>query len=188
VATPKKTVARRVSPDPEKRRRQIVLAAAELIVEQGSTEFTHRQIAARAQIPVGSTTQYFATLDDIRLAAVQHLADKIDDDIAEFQKALESHGPSAVAFADKYLPQLHDRQTVRAETALICAAVTNQDLRVHALRWFEGLVEALEPHIGKDRATAVGIFADGVTVHAALNDTPIDRDLLVDTLTALMHR
>ncbi|WP_441960596.1 TetR/AcrR family transcriptional regulator [Mycolicibacterium houstonense] len=184
----KKTPARRVSPDPEKRRRQIVQAAAELIVETGSIELTHRKIAAKAQVPLGSTTQYFATLDDIRSAAMQYLADKVDDDIAEFQKALDSHGPSAAAFADKYLPQLHDRQTARAETALICAAVTNNDLRVHALRWYEGLVAALEPHIGREKATALGIFADGVTVHAALNDTPIDRDLLINSLNALMHR
>ncbi|WKG03915.1 TetR/AcrR family transcriptional regulator [Mycolicibacterium sp. HK-90] len=184
----KKTPARRVSPDPEKRRLQIVQAAAELIIESGSLQLTHRKIAAQAQVPLGSTTQYFATLDDIRSAAMQYLADKIDGDIAEFQKALESHGPSAVIFADMYLPQLRDRQTVRAETAFICAAVTNKDLRVHALRWFEGLVEALEPHIGRDNATAVGIFADGVTVHAALNDAPIDRDLLIGTLNALMHR
>jgi DNA-binding transcriptional regulator YbjK len=188
VPSAKKTLARRISPDPEKRRRQIIVAAAELIVEQGPTGFTHRKIADRAQIPLGSTTHYFNTLDDIRLAAMQHLADKTDGDIAEFREAIESHGPSAVTLADKYLPQLHDRQTVRAETALICAAVTNHDLRVHAQRWFEGLVEALEPHIGRDRATAVGIFADGATVHAALDDTPIDRELLIDTLTALMHR
>ncbi|WP_286174575.1 TetR family transcriptional regulator [Mycobacterium sp. DL99] len=188
MPAPKETMTRRVSPDPEKRRRQIVVAAAELIVEQGSTDFTHRKIAARAEIPLGSTTQYFATLDDIRLAAMQYLADKIDDDIAQFRETLESHGPSPAALADKYLPQLHNRPTARAETALICAAATNPVLRRHALRWFEGLVEALEPHIGRDRAMAVGIFADGATIHAALNDTPIDRALLIDTLTALMRR
>lgn len=188
MAPSKNTSTRRMSPDPERRRRQIIVAAAELIVEQGPTGITHRKIADRARIPLGSTTQYFETLDDIRSAAMQHLAEKIDGDIAALRAAIESHGPSAAAFADMYLPQLRDRRTVRAETALICAAVTNRDLRVYSQQWFEGLVEALEPHIGRERATAVGIFADGVTIHAALDDAPIDRDLLIDTLNALMHR
>ncbi|OBC07726.1 hypothetical protein A5784_07985 [Mycobacterium sp. 852013-50091_SCH5140682] len=187
MAKPNKATTRRVSPDPDKRRHEIVVAAAELIVEQASTEFTHRQIAARARVPLGSTTHYFSSLDDIRLAAMKFLADKVDDDIAQLRETLDSHGPSPAALADKYLPQLHDPRTARAETALICAAAKDPNLRQHALRWFDGLVQALEPHIGRDRATAVGIFADGATIHAALNDIAIDRSLLIDTLTALMH-
>ena len=53
--------------DPEARRREIVTAAAELIVEIGVDALTHRKVAARAGVPLGSTTQYFATLDDLSL-------------------------------------------------------------------------------------------------------------------------
>lgn len=50
--------------DPEARRREIVTAAAELIVEVGAEAVTHRMVAARADVPLGATTQYFDTLDD----------------------------------------------------------------------------------------------------------------------------
>ncbi len=64
--------------DPEARRREIVTAAAELIVEVGAEAVTHRKVAARAGVPLGATTQYFDTLDDLRSAAFRALADEVD--------------------------------------------------------------------------------------------------------------
>ena len=52
--------------DPEGRRRAIIEAAAELIVEGGAASLTHRAFAARAGVSLGSTTQYFGSLDELR--------------------------------------------------------------------------------------------------------------------------
>ena len=62
--------------DPEERRRTIVEAAATLITEAGSEGLTHRLVAKRAGVPLGSTTQYFATLDDLREAALARLQEE----------------------------------------------------------------------------------------------------------------
>ena len=58
--------------DPEGRRRAIIDAAAELIVDSGASSLTHRAVAARAGVSLGSTTQYFSSLDELRELARGH--------------------------------------------------------------------------------------------------------------------
>ncbi|MFB9840394.1 TetR/AcrR family transcriptional regulator, partial [Actinoallomurus acaciae] len=60
--------------DPEGRRRAIVDAACALIPEVGVGGLTHRAVAARAGVQLGSTTYHFATLDDLSRAALAHAA------------------------------------------------------------------------------------------------------------------
>ena len=57
--------------DPEARRQQIIKAAVRAIAEVGVGNVTHRQIAALAGVPLGSTTYYFPTLDDLVAAALR---------------------------------------------------------------------------------------------------------------------
>src|SRR5690606_18785665 len=79
---------RRGHRDPEGRRRAILHAAAELIVENGATGISHRAIAQRAGVSLGSTTQYFDSLDELREAALQLLADDIDEQLAKIERGL----------------------------------------------------------------------------------------------------
>lgn len=55
------------------RRAQIVEAAAAYAMEHGISALSHRQAAAAANVPLGSTTYYFASLDELRAAAVERL-------------------------------------------------------------------------------------------------------------------
>ncbi len=51
------------------RRDAIVRAAADLILREGPAAVTHRAVAARAGVPLASTTYYFTGLDDLIGAA-----------------------------------------------------------------------------------------------------------------------
>lgn len=55
------------------RRAQIVEAAAAYALEHGISALSHRQAAAAAKVPLGSTTYYFASLDELRAAAVERM-------------------------------------------------------------------------------------------------------------------
>src|SRR6266498_562388 len=57
--------------DPEARRQRIVTAAVRAIAEVGAGNVTHRRIATLAGVPLGSTTYYFPTLDDLVAAALR---------------------------------------------------------------------------------------------------------------------
>lgn len=171
--------------DPEQRRRAIVDAAAELIIEVGSAGLTHRLVAARAEVPLGSTTQYFATLDDLREAALLQLAEGIDSELREFSESLAAHGASPADFAPMLHAYLADERLVRADLALVSAAIVDPALRPLAMRWSSGLIELLTPHVGAAAARAVAAFIDGVAVHALLSDRPMSVDELTETLAAM---
>ena len=57
------------------RRTVLVQAAADLLLERGLTGLSHRAVAARAGLPLASTTYYFASVDELRDEALQHVAD-----------------------------------------------------------------------------------------------------------------
>ncbi|MFI0367336.1 TetR/AcrR family transcriptional regulator [Actinomadura sp. 1N219] len=181
-ATPGRPRSRR---DPEGRRRAIVEAAAELITEVGTGGLTHRLVAGRAGVPLGSTTQYFATLDDLREAALQHLADEIDEALAVVREVTRDVNTAPVALASAFHEYLQDVRLVQADNALAWAAMRDPQLRSLSLRWFDELVAILSAHIGVARATAVAVLADGATLHAALHEEPLDLPLLTDAITAL---
>lgn len=56
------------------RRGVLIEAAADLLLEDGLAALSHRAVAARAGLPLASTTYYFASADDLRDEALQHVA------------------------------------------------------------------------------------------------------------------
>jgi DNA-binding transcriptional regulator YbjK len=53
------------------RRSVIVQAAADLLTDGGPPAVTHRAVATRAGVPLGSTTYYFADRDELLAAAIE---------------------------------------------------------------------------------------------------------------------
>ncbi|MCB9438788.1 MAG: TetR family transcriptional regulator [Mycolicibacterium sp.] len=68
------TVTAAVTPKGERRRDALVCAAAELLREGGFDAVRHRAVAHRAGLPLASTTYYFASLEELIAAAVEHTA------------------------------------------------------------------------------------------------------------------
>jgi DNA-binding transcriptional regulator YbjK len=59
------------TPKGERRRQALVAAAAELLLEGGFDAVRHRSVASRADLPLASTTYYFASLEDLIARAVE---------------------------------------------------------------------------------------------------------------------
>jgi DNA-binding transcriptional regulator YbjK len=62
------------TPRGAKRRQQLVDAATAILEASGFEAISHRAVAARANLPLAATTYYFATLDDLRSAALSQLS------------------------------------------------------------------------------------------------------------------
>src|SRR5436309_11766607 len=56
----------------ERRRQELVTAAAALLRSGGFDAVRHRAVAERAGLPLASTTYYFDSLEDLVTAAVEH--------------------------------------------------------------------------------------------------------------------
>jgi DNA-binding transcriptional regulator YbjK len=64
----------------ERRRHELVTAAAELLRSGGFDAVRHRAVAEKAGLPLASTTYYFASLDELVTAAVERTS---RDELAE---------------------------------------------------------------------------------------------------------
>lgn len=173
--------------DPEARRREILAAACELVVENGAASLTHRAVAARAGVPLGSTTQHFASIDEIREAALQLLADEIDESLARMEVYIDHVREDLDPLIDEFAHFLRDQRAINADIALMTTATTDPHLRTLALRWTDRLIEMLSRTLGPERATAIAIYYDGVTIHAGLHEQPLDREAIKRTIQALIN-
>lgn len=86
----------------ERRRAELVGAAAALLEQQGFAGVTHRAVAARAGLPLAATTYYFATLDDLLEQALGRLARRQLDHAAE----LAARVPAAPLAPEELAPRL----------------------------------------------------------------------------------
>ncbi|WP_244303280.1 TetR/AcrR family transcriptional regulator [Leucobacter coleopterorum] len=179
------TPAARRRRDPEARRREILAAAAELIIETGAAAVTHRAIAARAEVPLGSTTQYFSSIDELREAALQQLATEIDHELEKVKSYVADIETAPERIVAELSEFLCDSRAVQAEIALTTAGTTDPRLRELALRWGDRLTDMLAEQIGRTRATAISVYLDGATIHAGLHDTPLGAVELAATIRAL---
>ncbi|NLG47603.1 TetR/AcrR family transcriptional regulator [Gordonia sp. (in: high G+C Gram-positive bacteria)] len=164
--------------DPQARRAAIVKAAADLVIEVGPERITHRLVAERAGVPLGSTTQYFTSLDDLRTQALQLLAKEIDDDLDAVRRSLVASGGSPALLVDRLHEYLHNSRNVAADVSLMSAGAFDSDLRELSLRWQNNFVEILNEYVGHDSALALAMLADGVVVHTALHGTVVSKDFL----------
>ncbi|MFK3835978.1 TetR/AcrR family transcriptional regulator [Microbacterium sp. NPDC087868] len=172
--------------DPEARRREIVEAAAELIVEIGVDALTHRKVAARACVPLGATTQYFDTLDDLRDAALGFLVREIELRIEATRQVVESAGVTPEALARLITESLADARALETDRAVVTAAVHDPRVRELARRWSDQVVEFIAPVHGLDRAKAAAVFIDGVLWHAQISDDPLEERLIRDGLAGIL--
>lgn len=173
--------------DPEARRCAILEAAAEIIVTRGSQALTHRAVAQLAGVSLGSTTQYFASIDELRELALTHLAEEIEDALRVAETSITDAASIPAVLARETHTFLLDQRAVRADSALMSSGMVNPDLRPLALLWNDRLISILSRYIDVDRATAIALYLDGALVHAGLHAEPISEHALRNTLHALMR-
>ncbi|SJM70150.1 TetR/AcrR family transcriptional regulator [Gulosibacter sp. 10] len=172
--------------DPEARTEEILRAAAAIIAERGTAALTHRAVAARAGVALGTTTKYFESIEHLREQALQRIADDIDRDLAELGPALLPLDTAPERAAELIHAFLVDEGMVRSEIALINAGANDPALRPLAGRWTDRLTEIVAAHVDRERALAATAYLDGVTVHAALHDRPLDPEVIARALRSLL--
>ncbi|MEV0279787.1 TetR family transcriptional regulator [Streptomyces sp. NPDC050610] len=168
-------MARRYDPD---RRQRIVDAAIRVVSEHGIDGLSHRSVAAAADVPLGSTTYHFATLDDLLIAALR----QVNSDPASFLASWEHYLESGQSLVDGLVRLLEDcaatddRSHVRLEYDLYLAALRRDRLQPIAAACLDEMVELLARYT-KDDATARTLVAliDGLLLQLLLTGRPFDR-------------
>ena len=175
----------RAKRDPEARRRAIEQAAAELLLEGGSQRLTHRKVAERAQVPLGSTTQYFSSIDDLRRAGYAVISRAIEQDYQEMiDRIHESKGDIRV-IASCLVEYMNNEEEIRADVILYSAAVRDPELMQLASMGLERFVQSLKTYLSEEQANAVAIFIDGAFVEAGIFGRRFSEAYILQVLQAL---
>ncbi|MFG2548990.1 TetR/AcrR family transcriptional regulator [Streptomyces sp. NPDC048581] len=173
-------MARRYDPE---RRQRIIDAAIRVVGEKGIAGLSHRTVAAEADVPLGSTTYHFKTLDDLLVAALRQANEG-------FAKVLASRGgledPEADLAAElagwmgEWLAG--DRTGVELEYELYLAALRRPALRAVADEWARDLAERLSRRTDPVTARALVALLDGICLQVLLTEAPYDEEYARDVL------
>ncbi|MFH8986262.1 TetR/AcrR family transcriptional regulator [Streptomyces varsoviensis] len=180
-------MARRYDPD---RRQRIVDAAISVVSERGIDGLSHRSVAAAADVPLGSTTYHFATLDDLLIAALQQVNSGPTTSVASWERHLDPAEPlvdGLVRLLEHCVATTGDRSRVRLEYDLYLAALRRERLQPIAAAWLDEMVEMFTRYT-KDEATARTLVAliDGLLLQLLLTGRPFDREQVRATLSRVI--
>lgn len=123
----------------EARRLVLLDAAVRVIGRGGIAAADHRAVAAEAGVPLGSTTYYFDSKDDMVARALEHVAEREAERLrAESEGGALDVGPDLLPerLADVFIQAwAGDRVTLLAQYELYLESARRPDLRPAAERW-----------------------------------------------------
>ena len=151
------------------RREQILEATLRVIGRSGRQAVTHRAVAEEAGVPLGSTTYYFDSRDDLLRQALEHVAASEVERNTRRGEELRSVG-SARELADRLVDDLvaaaTDRVAYIAEYELWLEAGQRPELREAAQSWCDAeqrsVAGALETLGSSDPATDASLVVAAI--------------------------
>ncbi|MEV4917190.1 TetR family transcriptional regulator [Streptomyces tirandamycinicus] len=162
--------------DPERRRR-IIDAAIRVVGRRGIAGLSHRTAAAEAQVPLGSTTYHFASLDELLVAALRQANEGFAAAVRDSAALADPRSDPAGELARLLGEWLGgERSGVELEYELYLAALRRPALRPVVAEWTEGVTEALARRSDPVTARALVAFMDGICLQVLLTDTAYDEE------------
>lgn len=173
------------TPTPTQQR--IAEAAADLLTDHGTAGTTHRAVAERLQLSLGTVTKYFPSALALRSAGLRVLSAEWDRQIADLNRILARATPERrpTAFADHLWAYFRDTRTIRSEAALTLHGIFDDDLRTLGLTWYHNFEAALAPYVTPTAAHALSTYLDGGLIRVATTGKPPTRTAVRTTINAL---
>ncbi|MCI2421782.1 TetR family transcriptional regulator [Saccharopolyspora sp. K220] len=166
--------ARRKDPD---RRERIARAAIAVAAERGVEKITHRAVAAAAGVPLGSTTYYFATLDDLLASALRLAAEDDVEHLRDWAEQLDRNGDLAVALTDLVLHYLGPaRSQTAVEHQLYIAALHKPALRQISQEWDAALAEWFASYTDPATGRVLSAVFCGLLLQGIVRESVPSRD------------
>ncbi|MFE2068872.1 TetR/AcrR family transcriptional regulator [Streptomyces sp. NPDC059467] len=168
--------------DPERRQR-IIEAAIRVVGEKGLAGLTHRSVAAEADVPLGSTTYHFKTLDELMVAALRQANEGFAKVIASRGGLADPRTDLAAELAGWMGEWLAgDRTGVELEYELYLAALRRPALRPVAAEWADDLAHRLAQRADPVTARALVALMDGICLQVLLTGAEYDEGYARETL------
>ena len=124
---------------------KILSAAAELFLEMNPSAITHRAIAAKAGVPLGSTTYHFASLEELLTDAVAFSLAATTNERREWLENVTPASDLSHTFIQMVLPQEFLNQKAAVNLYLIwIQGLGHEHSKASIKKYIEDLTEDLE--------------------------------------------
>lgn len=174
--------------DPQGRRRAIAQAAAELLLIEGPKSVTHRSVAKKAQVPLGSTTQYFSSINELKRAGYDVISRGVergyDELIAQSEKAKNDSEALAVCIYD-YVTNIEE---VRADMVLSAAAIKDEELRALLERNNERYEASLKQYMSDNQAKMISVFTNGLMLETGIFAHQFSEEFIVQAVETILTK
>ncbi|MGH2938196.1 MAG: TetR/AcrR family transcriptional regulator [Solirubrobacterales bacterium] len=169
------------------RRERIARAAIEVVAEKGVAGLTHRAVATKADLPLGSTTYHFASLEDLLASGIEQAKIALDQRLSEWAEELgdEPDLPAALA-ALLATSSGSARERGVVEYELYLAALRRPALRQLAYEWDRALPTVLTRFTDPVTANALAMTVDGVLLQSLVRGTPVTVDEIEPMFAKIM--
>lgn len=154
--------------DPERRER-IIDAAIDLAKDSGIANLTLRQVALRADVPLGSVSYHFTDKDEL-ITAVVHKARESNRDMTResIENGMRS-GNLTTAFAQLIETlTVHDHERLVLDHDLYLASMFNPKLQAESRGWSEDFLVTIGEYTDPVTAKALTFMFDGICLQSAL--------------------
>lgn len=177
-------MARRYDPE---RRQRIIDAAIRVVGAKGIGGLSHRSVAAEADVPLGSTTYHFKTLDELMVAALRQTNEGFAKVLAASGLPDDADGDLAADLARALGEWLGgDRTGLELEYELYLAALRRPALRPVAAEWTEETAQRLARRTDPVTARALLALMDGICLQVLLTGVPYDEPYAREMLARVM--
>jgi len=174
-------------PIDRERRSKIIDATIEVLAEHGVQGLRHRRVAEAAGVPLGATTYYFASLDDLLEAAMARAVARDLERLAARLERADGDDGLVEALVELLLEATssgRDSEIVSSE--LYAAALRKEGLREVVIRWDEGWAQLLTPRLGRRRARLLSIAVGGLLQQELIRGGAPARDELRELIRLLV--
>ncbi|TQC43920.1 TetR family transcriptional regulator [Rhodococcus sp. WS4] len=181
-------VRKGIANDPSRKAR-ISKAALDIVAESGLRAATHRRIADRAGVPLGSVTYHFADIDEILASAFETLGEQIAPRYND-----------AIAAA----PNQYAARRVLVDAVCGSSRATEWELRLiremyaygsvsHRVRnliraFEESSLRALQTHFPEPAARALDALVEGWWIYQSWAPEALDEDMVRDAIDAIADK
>lgn len=174
--------------DPQGRRRAIAQAAAELLLFEGPKSVTHRSVAKKAQVPLGSTTQYFSSINELKRAGYDVISRGVergyDELITQSEKAKNDSEALTVCIYD-YVTNIEE---VRADMVLSAAAIKDEELRALLERNNERYEASLKQYMSDNQAKMISVFTNGLMLETGIFAHQFSEEFIVQAVETILTK
>ncbi|MCT2591521.1 TetR family transcriptional regulator [Streptomyces sp. N2-109] len=171
--------------DPQRRER-ILAATLDLVAEEGVAGVSHRKIAARAGVPLGSMTYHFSGIDQLLREAFRRFTDHLVELFDTCLSAPADRDQARAAVADLiHTLSGGSRRDLVLTQELYTLAARQPSYRELTHEWMARSRTHLEKHFDPDTARQLDALIEGLTLHRAVAQEPHDRALTLEAVTRI---